>query len=128
MDNYFSITNFTKWKIPKNLLFQEIKDQALSKKYELSLVFVGKKRIKKLNQKYRLKDKVTDILSFPLTENSGEIFICIEKCKTACKKFDRNLTNFVVFLFIHGLMHLKGMEHSDKMERAEEKIRERFDI
>jgi hypothetical protein len=46
MDNYFSITNFTKWKIPKNLLFQEIKDQALSKKYELSLVFVGKKGLK----------------------------------------------------------------------------------
>ena len=128
MNTTFSITNFTKWKNPKNKIFEEIKDKVLGKKYELSLVFIGRKRSRKLNLKYRSKNKPTDILSFPLSNNSGEVFICIERCKLACKKFDRKLDNFIIFLFIHGLMHLKGMDHSSTMERAEEKVRTIFKV
>jgi ssRNA-specific RNase YbeY (16S rRNA maturation enzyme) len=43
-------------------------------------------------------------------------------------EFDRTYENFLVFLFIHGLVHLKGYDHGDKMEKVEIKFRKKFNI
>ena len=121
------ITNSTKGKLP-NLPFVAMKNSALGKKYDLSLVFAPKKVLQTLNRQYRHKNKTTDILSFPLSDSSGEIFINLAEARKESKKFGRNLKNFVGFLFIHGLVHLKGFKHGSRMEREEEKIRLRFGI
>lgn len=123
----FSITNTTRNQTPK-IPFLEIKDRALGKNYSLSLVFVGDKKSQELNNAYRGKNNPTNCLSFSLDKNSGEIFINLSKAKKEAKNFDREYTNFVAFLFIHSLMHLKGMDHSSTMEKAEEKIRKIFNI
>jgi probable rRNA maturation factor len=112
------------FKIP----FEKIADASLGKGYELSLVFCDSKFSKNLNKIYRGKDKPTNILSFPLSKTSGEIFIDLELCKKEAKKFGQTYTNFVGFLFIHGLLHLKGMRHGDTMERAETRLRKLFNI
>lgn len=70
----------------------------------------------------RGKDKSTNVLSFPLSENSGEIFIDLATVKKELRKFDMSYTKLVVYLFIHGCLHLKGMEHGDKMTEAEQKF------
>ena len=121
------IKNTTKGKLP-SLLFTAIKNFALGENYELSLVFIGDKLSQKLNNQYRDKNKPADILSFPLTKTSGEIFINLRKARKDAKNYDRNPENFIAFLFIHGLIHLKGFEHSSKMELQEKKIREKFKI
>ena len=36
--------------------------------------------------------------------------------------------NFIAFLFIHGLFHLKGLTHGSRMERAEKTVRAHFHI
>jgi probable rRNA maturation factor len=110
------------------LPFKEMKDKVLGKKYSLSLVFAKSTLMKKLNKEHRNKNKSTDILSFPLSKNSGEIFICLKEAKKMAPDFDRNFENFVSFLFIHGLMHLKGMTHGSKMDRAERTVRTHFKI
>ncbi len=102
--------------------FTDLKNAVLSKKYELSLVFADKKLSRKLNRTYRGKDKPTNVLSFPLSKTSGEIFIDLETAKLEAKKFEMSFTNFVKYLYIHGLLHLKGMEHGDTMEKAEKKL------
>ncbi len=113
----FSIRNTTKGKV-KSLPFESIKNEALGKSYELSLVFCGSKLSRKLNKTYRDKDKQTNVLSFPLSKTSGEIFINLS-----------HLNGFSVGnLFIHGLMHLKGFDHGDTMERAERILRKKFKI
>ena len=56
--------------------FVKMKEKILGKSYSLSLNFVGVKKIKTLNSKYRKIDRPTDILSFPLSKKDGEIFIC----------------------------------------------------
>ncbi len=66
--------NFFVPKFFNNLPFEKIKDDILGKKYELSIVLVGKKRGRTLNKKYRNKDYATDVLSFEISKNSGEIF------------------------------------------------------
>lgn len=110
------------------VLFTKIKNKVLGSDYELSLVFIGKKRSQKINNQYRQKNYPTDILSFGLDKTSGEIFINPDKAKIKAKEFERTYKNYLSFLFIHGLMHLKGFDHGSRMESEEEKIRRIFKI
>jgi len=104
------------------------KNKILGKKYELDLVFVSDKKIHALNKTYRKVDSSTDILSFPVDKNSGEIFICEKIAKRKAKDFEREYNNFIAFLFIHGCVHLLGYDHGNKMETVENKFRKIFKI
>lgn len=110
------------------VFFANVKDKVLGKNYELSVVFVGKKRMRALNKKHRQKDYSTDILSFSVGDDTGEIFINPDKARTKAKEFDRTFSNYIQFLFIHGCFHLKGFDHSDEMEKKEEQIRKVFGV
>jgi probable rRNA maturation factor len=125
--NHFSIINENKEKLPK-VPFQEIKEASLGKNYSLSLIFTSPERMKKLNTIYRNKETPTDILSFPLNENEGEIYISLSESRKEAKKFEREYENFIAFLFIHGCVHLIGHDHGSTMENIEVKIREKFKI
>jgi probable rRNA maturation factor len=81
-----------------------------------------------INLKHRGKDKPTNILSFPLDKNSGQIFICPSYSKKEAPDFDRTFSNYLGFLFIHGVIHLKGFDHGSTMENEERKIRTQFGI
>jgi probable rRNA maturation factor len=119
--------NTGKGKLP-GLPFSRMKEHVLGPEYELSLVFVGPKKMQELNKQYRGKDYATDILSFPLTETSGEIFICLSIAKEKAKDFSRKASDHVGFLFIHGLLHLKGLDHGSRMDQEERSISSVFGI
>ena len=123
----FTITNKTKSTLP-SVPFVNIKNAVLGKDYSLSLVFIGKNKSLDLNFSYRGKNNPTNILSFPLNKNTGEIFITPALAKKEAKAFGRQTDNFVAFLFIHGLVHLKGFEHSSRMEAEETKFRKKFGV
>lgn len=108
------------------LPYEKIKDEVLGKNYQLSLVFVGEERGKELNQLTRNKTYAPNVLSFPLSKNSGEIFISPTVAKREAKKFHHSHKEHVAFLFIHGLLHLKGFDHGKKMEALEQKFLQRF--
>lgn len=108
--------------------FEKIKNHVLGKKYRLNLNFVTPTESRKLNSQFRKKNQPTDILSFPLDKHEGEIYLDLKTSRTEAKKFARPFENFLLFLFIHGLFHLKGFDHGDKMERAEISCRHRFKI
>jgi probable rRNA maturation factor len=114
--------------MPKSPKFEEIKETILGSKYELSFVFVSAKKIRALNKTYRNIDRATDILSFPLSKNSGEILICKSETRKMMAEFGRTYDNFLAFLFIHGCVHLKGFDHGTKMEKVEEKFRKLFRV
>lgn len=124
----FSIFNETKGIHQRRMPFTEIKNKILGEKYELDLIFVDTKKIHALNKTYRKVDSPTDILSFPIDKDSGEIFICEEIAKEKAKNFKRQYENFIAFLFIHGNVHLLGYDHGDKMEKVEIKYRKIFKI
>lgn len=113
---------------PPSLPFAKIKKYCLGKDYELSLVFAGDKRTRRLNTTYRNKAKPANVLSFPISDSVGEIFINLRRAKNEASNFGENYKNFVGFLFIHGLLHLKDMRHGSKMESEERRIREVFNI
>jgi probable rRNA maturation factor len=99
--------------------FTDIKNSVLSLDYELSLVFIDKKFSRELNKTYRGKSKQTNVLAFPLSKNSGEIFIDLDTAKKEAQIFEMSFPKFVEYLFIHGCLHLKGMRHGATMEQAE---------
>ena len=100
----------------------------LGKRYELSLVFVGKTRAATLNQQYRQKSYSPNVLSFPLDERTGEIFICPQVAASEAAKFDLSPKGYVAFLFIHGCLHLKGLDHGDTMDKHEQKWIKHFKL
>jgi len=127
--NNFSIKNMAKGNPAiAGLPFASMKEAVLGENYELSLVFAPKNTLRELNRTHRGKDVATDILSFPLSNSAGEIFINLDEAKKEAKKFDRKFENFVGFLFIHGLVHLKGYAHGSRMEAQEKKFRRGFNI
>lgn len=127
MSDAFSFHNETKAKMPV-LVFSRMKDAVLGNKYDLSVAIVGSARMRALNKHYRGLDKPTDILSFPLSKKEGEIYICLSETKKEAEKFERTYDNFLLFLFIHGLVHLKGYDHGAIMESIEQKFRKKFGI
>lgn len=124
MSTTISHTTKTYPKLP----YAEIAAAILGKRYEVSLTFIGAKRAQKLNTDYRNKTYVPNVLSFPLTENVGEIFISPKVAEKEAKKFDLTPRGYIGFLFIHGCLHLKGYPHGDQMDKLEKKYVKKFNI
>ena len=103
-----------------------MKEKVLGKKYELSISFIGAQKMRKINREFRQKDYATDILSFSLTKNSGELLIHLPKVRKNAPLFERNFEQHLRALVIHGMLHLKGMAHGSRMESMEEKFSKIF--
>ena len=100
------------------------------KNFHLTLLLNNKTFIKKLNKKFRKKNKETDVLSFPIKSHfnknyKGDIAICYEIINLRSKK-----TNFNIEfdkMWIHGLLHLLGYNHV-KFKDYKQMLRKEQDI
>ena len=100
-----------------NKTWLKVKNQVLGEKYDLSFSYAGKDEMRRLNNLYRQKDYSANVLSFPLSENEGEILIN--------KKYQKN-GGLSFYLFIHSLLHLSGLKHGKKMNEKELEIMKEF--
>jgi probable rRNA maturation factor len=103
------------------------------KRPELSLAFVGDAEIRTLNRKFRKKDKATDVLSFPLSEEAadgkfylGDIAISVPTATRQAAEIGHPLERELEYLTIHGFLHLLGYEHDEGHEAEEAKVREMY--
>ncbi len=106
------------------------------KNIELSVNLVGEGRIRALNKKYLGKNRVTDVLSFPISDKVsikpvdngiialGDIFICLPMAKKDALKEGVSLSSKLALLAIHGLLHLLGYDH----EKSEKNKKEMFKL
>lgn len=122
--NVLNIRNFTRQHVP-GLLFTRITNVMLSK-WEISLVFVGEVRAKRLNTAMRGKSYVPNVLSYKVGERHGELIICPQAAARQAASFNLSPNAYTVLLFIHGLLHLKGYRHGTTMERCEWKLLAQF--
>ena len=136
------ISDYPEWKkrIKKIDFFFNKVIKLFPKKYQskkknnfLTLLLSNNKNIKKLNFKFRNKNKATDILSFPINKKInnkfyfGDIIISYQFINKP-----KNINNLmfkkkVIKMFIHGFLHLIGYDHKKdkdykKMHREEVKI------
>lgn len=122
---HFSLINKTKGTLPR-VPFVAIKEAIVGTQADISLIIVGKTRMRTLNREYRNKDKTTNILSFPSDKNSGDIFIDLARTKQEAKKYNHTPQKHLGYLFIHGLLHLKGLAHGSRMDSEEKKYMRKF--
>ena len=107
----------------------------IGKKINLSILLSDNKNIKKLNKRFRNKNKPTDVLSFPFEEKLnlkkntylGDIVISYEFMNKPKSLSNLDFKNKVTKIFIHGYLHLLGHDHIKlkdfkKMNQEEEKI------
>jgi len=107
----------------------------IKKNVSLTILLSDNKNIKKLNKKFRNKNKFTDILSFPSEKKInikkspylGDIVISYEFMNKPNNLNNREFKNNVIKVFIHGFLHLLGYDHIKlkdfkKMIKEEEKI------
>lgn len=119
--NHSLITNTTKDRVPA-LPFDLLKISTLGKRYELSIVVVGDKKSASLNKTYRGKTYTPNVLSFPLDDKHGEIFLNLKQAKREHKARGQTYEHYVALLVVHGMMHLKGFAHGGKMEKEEARV------
>jgi len=126
----------SKIKSPKDYIQKKIKKLSKfhlfkNKNQEFTILLTNNKKMKKLNKKFRKKNKPTDVLSFPSSHNYkkmiyiGDIAISFEIINKRA-----SLTNFNLEfdkMWIHGYLHLNGYDHKKnkdfkKMNNKENKI------
>lgn len=110
------------------LPYEEMKNDILGKQYELSLNFIGATRAQALNKQYRNATYIPNVLSFPLDTKTGEIYITPLVARKEAHKFDMTPNGYMGFLFIHGLLHLKGHLHGATMEKAEKRYISKYNL
>lgn len=116
-----SLSNTTRRRVP-SIPVALVKERILGSSYDLSVVFVGETYARRLNRETRDKTYVPNVLSFPLSNDSGEMYICLTIAKREAPHWNLSYRNYVLFLLIHGMLHLDGMDHGDKMEQLEQKL------
>ena len=105
---------------------------------ELSITLTDDENIHALNKKYRGIDRPTDVLSFAFRESDepeiiggenemlGDIIISIERAKIQAADFGHSLLREIIFLEVHGLLHLLGYDHIEEADRIEMETEQDF--
>jgi probable rRNA maturation factor len=132
------ITNNKKWfqfiKNPKNYIERKIKKiNTKNKNYKKNIIFCtlllsNNSEIRKLNKKFRKKDKSTDVLSFPFynlnklkrkLKNEKEIYLGDIIINLNKINYQNNLKFFKFEfdkLWVHGIAHLFGYDHKKEKD------------
>ena len=86
--------------------------------------------IKNINRDYRDKDSVTDVISFALEEDEvniipddaprtlGDIVISSDRAKEQAADYGHSYRRELLFLSLHGFLHLLGYDHMESDEEA----------
>lgn len=106
---------------------------------QASVVFIGDKRMKQLNDLFRGKKTTTDVLSFPHEpddfdpdkDNLGDIVISAEQAQRQAAENGLTLDGEIKQLILHGLLHLCGYDHetdNGEMNAREMALRDKLGI
>ena len=77
----------------------------------IEIIFCDDNHLSKLKMKYFNEDVLTDVLAFPIKNDTvleSEIYISYDRALANSKEFDVSLNNEIVRLIVHGLLHLLG--------------------
>ncbi len=94
--------------------------------------------LRRLNRRFRGKDKATDVLSFPAEpipglppehQRAGDLAVSVETAARQAEEHGHSLATELRILLLHGLLHLHGLDHETdggEMAARERALRGRF--
>ena len=114
----------------------------ISKNFYFTVHSINEDESKKINKKPFNKNFPTDVLSFPLysnidsinnldknmSEDMGDMFVCRNVIKKNAKIYNKDFSEELQYIVIHGLLHLIGYSHkkNDKLKIYEEELMKRI--
>ena len=114
----------------------------ISKNFYFTVHSINEDESKKINKKTFNKNFPTDVLSFPLynnidsinnldknmSEDMGAMFVCRNVIKKNAKSYNKDFSEELQYIVIHGLLHLIGYSHkkNDKLKIYEEELMKRI--
>jgi probable rRNA maturation factor len=113
---------------------------AVRLKGEVTVLLTTDAAIRRLNRRFRGKDKATDVLSFPAIPVpelkgaealAGDLAISVPTAHKQAIEHGHALSTEIKVLILHGLLHLAGYDHeadTGKMARREEQLRARLGL
>ncbi|MEZ7893389.1 MAG: rRNA maturation RNase YbeY [Candidatus Wallbacteria bacterium] len=135
-----------------NVLFDRLSEFfKIEPRYSITVTFAGIDTMRNLNRDFRQKDRPTDVLSFPLYDTGtiimagdkrgrhdiesgmplilGDIILCPDYIlKNNVLEANEKFQYEVLYLLIHGFLHLIGHDHDEddyensEMKKAAEKF------
>ena len=105
---------------------------------EVNFLLTSDSNIRSLNKNYRNKDKSTNVLAFPMNQNTnsesytvGDIAISLQKILSESKKLRIQKYKYLSKITIHGVLHLLGFDHKsnkqyDEMNKIEKRVFEKI--
>lgn len=109
-------------------VLREAGGASLAGRCELSVVFTGDAEVRRLNRRYRGKDKTTDVLAFPLREGKalkpglpgagalGDVVISVPQARRQARAAGKDAVEEMAMLLTHGILHLLGHDHATKRQ------------
>ena len=114
----------------------------ISKNFYFTVHSINEDESKKINKKTFNKNFPTDVLSFPLysnidsinnldknmSEDMGDMFVCRNVIKKNAKIYNKDFSEELQYIVIHGLLHLIGYSHkkNDKLKIYESELMKRI--
>lgn len=101
---------------------------------EISLMLVDDPTIRKLNKDYLNRDKPTNVLSFSMQEGDhgnihpeilGDVVVSLETAQREALQGHLTTEQAIVFLIIHGLLHLLGYQHENTTRYQTQKMKKK---
>ena len=136
-DYWLHIEGFESWMKGIDALFSRIIEKKYfgSKGFSVNLLLTNDGDIRELNRNFRNSDISTNVLSFPQYESAsickidtiakgdkvilGDIAMSYEKIMRESKEFHFKFFDRCSHLFVHGVLHLFGMDHVDSISEIE---------
>lgn len=94
----------------------------------VSVAFVGKAAIEKLNRRYLKHTGPTDVISFGMGRDApgmpaiGDIYICPEIARRNAKQMGIGEREEIARLVVHGALHVAGHDHPEGEARTRSKM------
>ena len=104
-----------------NIVIEKVFEYEDVEPRNVSVLITDNEEIHGLNLEYRGKDAPTDVLSFPLfdeegnldEEELGDIVISLERAVAQAEEYNHSLKREVAFLTAHSMLHLLGYDHEN---------------
>lgn len=113
--------------VPSDRLLRKWARAAVPGAASVTVRYVGEAEGRRLNREFRGKDHATNVLSFPYSEKplAGDVVICAPVVAREAREQGKEIEAHHAHLLVHGLLHLRGLDHERAADAARMEGRER---